>query len=162
MAFPGIKSTNTVGLAEFSGALVGGAVTAASARPVATLDEVSAGRGVEVGHYDAYGLALNVTRRLYDHGIAVEGSPALANLVARTTAVINHFDLDRLGLSTGDVVQVNAPKGPLSLSVVLSDDAPRGTIGVVFGSLDDEGHAGTTAALYDPASVITQMKLETT
>jgi NADH-quinone oxidoreductase subunit G len=161
MAFPGIKSTNTVGLAEFSGALVGGPVTAASPRPVATLDDVAAGRGVEVGHYDAYGLALNVTRRLYDHGIAVQGSPALANLVAHTAASINHFDLDRLGLSTDDVVQVNAPKGPLSLSVVLSDDAPRGTISVVFGSLDDEGHDGTTAALYDPTSVITQMKLET-
>jgi NADH-quinone oxidoreductase subunit G len=161
MAFPGIKSTNTVGLAEFSGALVGGSVTAASPRPVATLDEVASGRGVEVGHYDAYGLALNVTRRLYDHGVAVQGSPALANLVAHTAASINHFDLDRLGLSTGDVVQVNAPKGPLSLPVVLSDDAPRGTISVVFGSLDDEGHDGTAAALYDPTSVITQMKLET-
>jgi NADH-quinone oxidoreductase subunit G len=162
MAFPGIKSTNTVGLAEFSGALVGGSVTAASPRPVATLDDVTAGHGVEVGHYDAYGLALNVTRRLYDHGIAVQGSPALANLVAHTAASINHFDLDRLGLSTGDVVQVNAPKGPLNLPVVLSDDTPRGTISVVFGSLDDEGHDGTTAALYDPTSVITQMKLETT
>ena len=81
--------------------------------------------------------------------------------MAHTTASINHFDLDRLGLSTGDVVQVNAPKGPLSLPVVLSDDTPRGTITVVFGSLDDEGHDSTTAALYDPASVITQMKLET-
>jgi anaerobic selenocysteine-containing dehydrogenase len=103
-----------------------------------------------------------VSRRLYDHGVAVQGSPALANLVARTAASINHFDLDRLGLTTGDVVQVNAPKGPLSLPVVLNDDTPRGTIGVVFGSLDDDGHDGTTAALYDPAGVITQMKLETT
>ncbi len=161
MAFPGIKSTNTVGLAEFSGALVGGVVSAASPRPVATLNDVAAGRGVEVGHYDAYGLALNVARRLYDHGIAVQGSPALANLVANTTALINHFDLDRLGLTTGDVVQVNAPKGPLSLPVVMNDDTPRGTIGIVFGSLDDEGHDRTPGALYDPTSVITQMKLET-
>ncbi|HWD96027.1 MAG TPA: NADH-quinone oxidoreductase subunit NuoG [Acidimicrobiales bacterium] len=161
MAFPGIKSTNTVGLAEFSGALVGGPVTTGAPRAVATLEGVAAGRGVEVGHYDAYGLALHVSRRLYDHGIAVQGSPALANLVARTTALINHFDLDRLGLVTGDVVQVNAPKGPLSLQVAMSDETPRGTIGVVFGSLDEEGHDGTTSALYDPTSVIMQMKLET-
>jgi NADH-quinone oxidoreductase subunit G len=161
MAFPGIKSTNTVGLAEFSGALVGGSVTAASPQSAATFDEVAAGRGVDVGHYDAYGLALNVVRRLYDHGIAVQGSPALSNLVAHATALINHFDLDRLGLVTDDVVQINAPKGPLSLPVVLSDDTPRGTICVAFGSLDDDGHDGTTAALYDPTAVITQMKLET-
>ncbi|MGC2174559.1 MAG: NADH-quinone oxidoreductase subunit NuoG [Acidimicrobiales bacterium] len=161
MAFPGIKSTNTVGLGELSGAIVEASVTAAVARTDATLADVAAGRGVEVGHYDAYGLALNVSRRLYDHGIAVQGSPELLNLVARTTALINHFDLDRLGLVTGDIVQVNAPKGPLSLPVVMNDDTPRGTIGIVFGSLDDEGHDGTAGALYDPTSVISQMKLET-
>ncbi len=161
MAFPGIRSTNTVGLAEFSGALVGDSATPGAVRSPATLDEVRAGRGVEVGHYDAYGLALNVSRRLYDHGIAVQGSPALGNLVASTTALINHFDLDRLGLATGDAVQVNAPNGPVSVPVALSDDTPRGVIGVVFGSLDDEGHDETPGALYDPESVITQMKLET-
>jgi anaerobic selenocysteine-containing dehydrogenase len=161
MAFPGIKSTNTVGLGELSGAIVEASVTAAVARTDATLADVAAGRGVEVGHYDAYGLALSVSRRLYDHGIAVQGSPELLNLVARTTALINHFDLDRLGLVTGDNVQVNAPKGPLSLPVVMNDDNPRGTIGIVFGSLDDEGHDGTAGALYDPTSVISQMKLET-
>ena len=113
MAFPGIRSTNTVGLAEFAGALVG-RVGEPPPPPVRQRPSTrsAAGRGVDVGHYDAYGLALNVSRRLYDHGIAVQGSPALANLVARTTALINHFDLDRLGLVTGDVVQVNAPKGP--------------------------------------------------
>jgi anaerobic selenocysteine-containing dehydrogenase len=128
---------------------------------VATLDAVAAGRGVEVGHYDAYGLALTIVRRLYDHGIMMQGSPALANLAAKTTALINHFDLDRLGLATGDEVQVNAPRGPISLPVVLCDDVPRGTLGIVFGSVDESGSDRAATLLYEPASVITQLKLAT-
>jgi len=162
MAFPGIRSTNTVGLAEFSGAMVGSIVTPAPPRASASLDDVVAGGVVDVANYDAYGLALNVSRRLYDHGIAVQGSPALANLVARTMAFINHFDLDRLGLKTGDVVTVNGPKEPISLRVAVSDQTPRGTIEVVFGSLDDDGSDATARSLFEPSSTITQVKLETT
>jgi predicted molibdopterin-dependent oxidoreductase YjgC len=162
MAFPGIRSTNTVGLAEFAGATVGSSVSSGPARVTATLAEVSAGRDVEVANYDAYGLALNVSRRLYDHGVAVQGSPALANLVARTSACLNHFDLDRLGLSTGDVVHVNGPKGRVSLPVTLSDSTPRGTLEVVFGSLDADESELTARSLVDTEGAITQVKLETT
>jgi NADH-quinone oxidoreductase subunit G len=162
MAFPGIRSTNTVGLGELTGAVVSDSVQSGATQSIATLESVSAGRGVEVGHHDGYGLALNISRRLYDHGILMQGSPALANLAARTTALINHFDLDRLGLVTGDEVQVNAPGGPISLPVALNDQIPRGTMGIVFGGVDATGGAETTALLYDPSSVITQLKLATT
>jgi hypothetical protein len=162
MAFPGIRSTNTVGLGELTGALVSDSVHAGTTQTIATLDEVAAGRGVDVGHFDAYGLGLNISRRLYDHGIMMQGSPALANLVAKTTALLNHFDLDRLGLATGDEVQVNAPSGPISLPVAMNDDTPRGTLGVVFGGVDADGNDGATAKLYDPSVVITQLKLATT
>jgi NADH-quinone oxidoreductase subunit G len=162
MAFPGIRSTNTVGLGELTGALVSDSVRAGAAQAVATMDAIPAGRGVDVGHFDAYGLALNISRRLYDHGIMMQGSPALANLVAKTTALINHFDLDRLGLATGDEVQVNAPAGPISLPVVLSDDIPRGTLGIVFGSVDESGSDSAATRLFESANVITQLKLATT
>jgi NADH-quinone oxidoreductase subunit G len=162
MAFPGIRSTNTVGLGELTGALVSESVRSGEVQAVATLDAIPAGRGVDVGHFDAYGLALNISRRLYDHGIMMQGSPALANLAAKTTALINHFDLDRLGLVTGDEVQVNAPAGPISLPVVLSDDIPRGTLGIVFGSVDESGSDSAATLLYEPANVITQLKLATT
>ncbi len=161
IATPGIRSINTVGLAELSGAMVSSAAATASARTGATLSEVAAGRGVDVPHYDAYALALNVSRRLYDHGVAVQGSPALANLVARSTAYLHHADLDRLGLATGDVVDVNGAKGKLSLPVTLSDQTPRGTLDLVFGSIDDNGDDGAARSLFDPTSVITQVKLET-
>jgi hypothetical protein len=44
----------------------------------------------------------------------------------------------------------------------MNDDTPRGTLGLVFGGVDTEGHDGATAKLYDPSVVITQLKLETT
>jgi anaerobic selenocysteine-containing dehydrogenase len=161
MAFPGIRSTNTVGLAEFSGAMVGESVRASAAQSAATMADVTAGRGVEAPYLDAYALALNVSRRLYDNGVAMQGSPALANLVARTTAFVNHFDLDRLGLKTGDVVQVTGPKGTLDMPVSMNDETPRGTFGVVFGSIDEDGSGLAASTLFDPATVITQVRLET-
>jgi NADH-quinone oxidoreductase subunit G len=161
IAIPGIRSTNTVGLAELSGAMVTSTAAIAAARVPATLSEVTAGRGVEVPPFDAYALAVNVSRQLYDHGVAVQGSAALANLVARSSAFLHHADLDRLGLVTGDVVNVNGPQGTLSLPVTLSDQTPRGTLGVVFGSIDDHGDDAAAHALFDPTGVITQVKLET-
>jgi NADH-quinone oxidoreductase subunit G len=161
MAFPGIRSTNTAGLAEFAGAVLEESVSASSSPSSATLSEISAGRGVDVPHFDAYALVLNVSRRLYDHGVAVQGSPALANLVAKTTAYLNHFDLDRLGLATGDVVDVTGPTVTLSLPVELSDETPRGTINVVFASVDENGEDVAWRSLFDPSSAITQVRLET-
>ena len=161
MAFPGIKSTNTVGLGELSGAVIEDRVTAAVSPLVAALADVAAGRSVEVPHYDAYAVALLVSRRLYDHGVAVQGSPALANLVATTTAYLNHFDLDRLGLATGDAVNVIGPTGTHTLPVVLNDQTPRGVIEVVFGAVDEDASTTTTPALFDSESVITQVRLAT-
>ncbi len=161
MAFPGIRSINTVGLAELTGAIVETTVKISPAQPGATLDEVSAGRGVEVPHYDAYGLSLNVSRRLYDHGVAVSGSPSLAGLVARSTAYLHHAELDHLGLATGDHVRVNGPSGAVDLAVALSDGTPRGVLEVVFGSIDESGNDEVVRSLADPDSVVTQVKLET-
>jgi NADH-quinone oxidoreductase subunit G len=160
MAFPGIRSTNSVGLAELSGALVEESVATSSSPASATLGEIASGRGVEVPLFDNYSLALSVSRRLYDHGVAVQGSPALKNLVAHTTAYLNHFDLDRMGLATGDVVDVTGSKGTISLPVTLSDETPRGTLGVVFGAIDEHGDDGAARFLSDPDSVITQVRLE--
>ncbi|MHB8380167.1 MAG: NADH-quinone oxidoreductase subunit NuoG [Acidimicrobiales bacterium] len=161
MAFPGIRSTNTAGLAEFSGAVDEERVSASASPSSATLAAITAGRGVDVPAFDAYSLVLNVSRRLYDHGVAVQGSPALANVVAISTAYLNHFDLDRLGLATGDDVVVSSPTVTLRLPVALSDQTPRGTINVAFAALDEEGVDVASRSLVDPGGVITQVRLET-
>ncbi len=161
IAFPGIRSTKTVGLAESAGAITTPlAGLTVSAPAPAVLDEVVRAPAPDVPHYDAYALALVVERRLYDQGVAVVGSPALANLVARTTAFLHHSDLDRLGLATGDVVRIAGPSGSVSLPVALDDVTTRGTLGVVFASLDDSGD-DRVRSLVDVTSVITQVRLET-
>ena len=71
-----------------------------------------------------------------------------------------HFDLDRLGLVTGDVVDVTGPTVTLSLPVALSDETPRGTLNVVFASIDENGD-DTSRSLVDPSSAITQVRLKT-
>jgi hypothetical protein len=70
----------------------------------ASLEELGVGRGVEVPLADAYSLRVNVSRRLYDRGIAMQGSPALGHAEEPSVLALNHFDLDRLGVETGDLV----------------------------------------------------------
>jgi hypothetical protein len=49
----------------------------------------------------------------------------------------------------------------LSLPVALSDQTPRGTLDVVFGSIGENGDDAAARSLFDPTGVITQVKLET-
>ena len=162
MAFPGIRSTATVGLAESSGATREESVVAAPSPRRVNLADVGAGRGVVAAPHDAYALALRVSRRLYDHGIAMQGSPALANLIARTSATLHDSDMDRLGLASGDVVTVNASRGPVRVRVARNSQTPRGTIDVVFNAVDEHGETALAGDLADPASVFTQVKVATT
>jgi NADH-quinone oxidoreductase subunit G len=161
MAFPGIRSIEIVGLGATAGAVVVSDVVTAKAPRSAPLASVKAGRGVDVPLADAYSLRVVLSRRLYDNGIAVQGSPALHNLKAVTTLRLNHFDLDRLGVSTGDVVNVIGERGSTRLPVALDDGVPRGALDVAFGSLNEDGE-DVIRPIIDHDRVITQLRLETT
>jgi anaerobic selenocysteine-containing dehydrogenase len=115
---------------------------------------------VDVPLADAYSLRVNVSRRLYDRGIAMQGSPALLNLVGSSSLGLNHFDLDRLGVVTGDVVSVSGNNGTISLPVVLDNGVPRGTVEVAFATLSADGE-NVLGIFVDGASVINQVRLET-
>ena len=161
MAIPGIRSVTTVGLGEHSGAMkLVDAVERFDKPYQATMTDVEAGRSVEVPLVDAYSLGLNVSRRLYDNGVAIQGSSALNALKAYAALHLNHFDLDRLGVASGDVVRVNAPRGTVELPVALDDAVPRGSVEVAFGALDETGADPLRPAL-DSRSVITTVRLET-
>jgi NADH-quinone oxidoreductase subunit G len=160
MAFPGIRSTETAGLGTRVGATTSAGATSSEAPRGATLADARAGRGVDVPLADAYSLRVNLSRRLYDNGIAVQGSSALHNLKAVTELHLNHFDLDRLGVATGDQVKVIGPRGQVRLPVVLDDAVPRGTTEIAFGSLDESGD-DVIRPILDGERVITQVRLET-
>jgi NADH-quinone oxidoreductase subunit G len=161
MAFPGIRSTETAGLGAHAGAVDLSEVVSAIAPRGAKFDAVKVGRGVDVPLADAYSLRVILSRRLYDNGIAVQGSPALHNLRAVTTLRLNHFDLNRLGVVTGDVVNVIGERGTTRLPVALDDGVPRGALDVAFGSLNENGE-DVVRPIIDPNRIITQFRLETT
>ena len=71
-----------------------------------------------------------------------------------------HFDLDRLGVTTGDEVTLSGPRGTARLAVVLDDAVPRGAVQIAFGSRDADGHE-VVRALLDPSLVVAQVRLET-
>ena len=159
MAFPGIRSVETSGLGASTGA-TDTLTSTRSASPAPTpWSAVGSVTSIDVPLVDAYSLRLVVGRRLYDHGVAVQGSPALANLKATTVLTLNHFDLDRLGAAPGDLVSVTAPRGTARLAVALDDAVPRGCAEVAFGSLVDG--SDLLRPILDAGSIITTVRLET-
>jgi NADH-quinone oxidoreductase subunit G len=73
-----------------------------------------------------YGLRLSVSRRLYDAGVNVAMSPALAGLAAGAVLHLNPWDADRLGVADGTAVQVEASRGAAQLPLVRNGGVPRG------------------------------------
>jgi NADH-quinone oxidoreductase subunit G len=159
MAFPGIRSTKTAGLGESSGTttLLDSSTTASTS--VATFADVHLTR-VDVPLADAYALRLVLSRRLYDRGVAMQGSPALAELVEPTTLLVHPSDLDHLGLASGARVQVRAAGGDFEIGVVTDETVVRGTCVAPLGTLDETG-ANVIASLLDSSSPVTQLRLET-
>lgn len=160
MAFPGIRPVHTGGLGARIGSTGSTDVGAMASTTSATSAEVAAGRGVDVPFADAYSLRLNVSRRLYDRGIAMQGSPALHGLIGTSTLGLNSFDLDRLGVESGDVVSVIGAHGSISLPVALNNGVPRGTAEIAFGTLAPSGE-NVLSVFLEHAGVITQIRLET-
>jgi NADH-quinone oxidoreductase subunit G len=160
MAFPGIRSASSVGLGARAGSTDATDVGSRSSTIGASLDELPTGRGLDVPLADSYSLRVVLSRRLYDRGIAMQGSPALLNLVRTSTLGLNHFDLDRLGVETGDVVSVTGAHGNASLPVLLDNGVPRGAVEIAFGTLSPEGD-NVLGLFVDGTSVINQIRLET-
>ena len=159
MAFPGIRSTKTVGLGESTGTTTlldaSTLATTSSAAPTdVTLSKV------DVPLADAYAFRLVLARRLYDRGVAMQGSPALTGLVGATRLVLHSSDLDRLGLASGARVLVRAAGGNFEIDVETDDTVLRGTCVAPLGTLDANGF-NVVSMMIDPSSPVTQLRLET-
>jgi len=159
MAFPGIRSTEEVGLGANAGTTSLADLSSTTSTMPATLSDLGASGKLEVPLADSYSLRVNLSRRLYDNGIAVQGSPALTTLKAVSVLHLNHFDLDRLGAVTGDVVGVTGTRGSIRLPVALDDAVPRGVTEIAFGSLDADG-VDVVRPILDGRDVIAQVRLE--
>lgn len=158
MAFPGIRSADSVGLGAHVGSTEVAQVEKGSAPSGAHLDQVEAGESIEVPLADQYSLRVYASRRLYDNGIAVQGSPALHGLQAKTTLGLNHLDLDRLGVVTGDFVKITGANGAMTLPVELNNAVARGVCEIVFGSISENS---SWQEILGSDEIIHQVRLET-
>ncbi len=160
MAFPGISSVVSVGLGDHAGDTVRAPVPRRGTSSAVTLDEVMAGRVLDVPRHDSYAFGLIVARQLYDRGIAMQGSPALEKLVATTSLALAAKDMDRLGVAEGELVNVVGARGTMVLRVTAAN-AARGTVRVTFGARSDDDATQSWHALVDPNALVSEVRVET-
>ncbi len=108
---------------------------------------------------DAYSLRLVAPYRLYDCGTHVVGSAHLAALAPVGTVRVNHYDLDRLGASTGDTLRAVSPGGSHQVVVEVDDEVQRGTAVMGFNLAVAEGSV-SARSLIDLSAPVTDIRLE--
>ncbi len=160
MAFPGIRSTDNVGTASYTGVTSIVSTNRGTLMTGATLDDLGPDSTLEVGALDGYSLSLVASRHLYDRGVAMQGSPALEELIPTSTLGLHHVDLDRLGVASGTLVKATGANGSITLPVVVNDGIVRGTVQVFIGTLSDASE-NPLNVLVDSGRVISQVRLET-
>jgi NADH-quinone oxidoreductase subunit G len=105
---------------------------------------------------DAYSLRLVSARRLYDLGVALQRSPALAGLATDTVLRMNPTDHERLGVAAGSKVKVTSSRTTLLVDAVPDAGVARGTVALGFN------RPGTRAAdLIDATEPVTDVRVET-
>ena len=121
-----------------------------------------AGRVAHVPPADSYALRLVATRRLYDAGSSVTGSPSLTPLVPPLVARANPYDLDRLGAKTGDRVRVRSARGELVLPAEADARVPRGARGhrLQRARRARQAPGNAVATLIDSRDPVTDVRLE--
>jgi anaerobic selenocysteine-containing dehydrogenase len=167
MALPGVESVERQGAPPRSGSAGGdGSVRArigALGAPPALLSGIGSSDtdAAHVAPADSYALRLVATRRLYDAGSSVTGSPSLTPLVPPLVARANPYDLDRLGATTGDRVRVRSARGELVLPAEADPGVPRGAVAVDFNVPVGPGTPGNAVAtLIDSRNPVTEVRLE--
>lgn len=105
---------------------------------------------------DAYGLRLVCGRTLYDDGVTVSQTPALAALRTEPAVRVHPVDLDRVGVVSGTEVQVLSDRGALRLQIVADADVSRGNAALAFNSLGLD-----VGALIDIEAPVTDVRIET-
>jgi NADH-quinone oxidoreductase subunit G len=165
MALPGVESVERQGAPPRSGAAGGdGSVharIAALGAPPALLSGLPAQESAHIPPVNSYALRLVATRRLYDGGSSVTGSPSLTPLVMPLVARANPYDLDRLGAKTGDRVRVRSERGELVLPAEADGGVPRGAVAIDFNvPLGPDAPGNAAATLIDTRNPVTDVRLE--
>jgi len=114
------------------------------------------GAATELPPPDSYALRLVAARKLYDAGLAVSRTPALAGLAPGSSLLISRSDRDRLGISDGDDVKVTSARASFVVRAVSHPGVPKGVAVLPFNQ------PGPTANdLIDAATPVTDIRVET-
>jgi anaerobic selenocysteine-containing dehydrogenase len=159
MSTPGIRSADLVGLSPWAGSVTEQVPPSPSKAVQVSLDDVDLGEAPVIALADAYSLRVVATRRLYDRGAAVLASPALVALQETTSAHANPYDLDRLGVTTGDVVRVVTARGVTELPVTTDPLVVRGTVELAFNTVAS-GRDVVGELIVDDAAPVVEIRLE--
>ncbi len=168
IALPGVESVERQGAPPRSGSAMGdgdvqGRIAAKGDAPalLAGVPSPDGPDGVHVPPANSYALRLVSTRRLYDAGCSVTGSPSLTPLVPHLVVRANPYDLDRLGAKTGDRVRVRSARGDLVLPARAEGGVPRGAVAIDFNvPAGPEAPGNAVAMLIDSRSPVTDVRLE--
>lgn len=106
---------------------------------------------------DAYSLRLMAPRRLYDAG--THDGPASATEELPSILNLNHYDLDRIGASTGDRVKVVSSTGEHVSKVALDDSIAKGTA-LIWFNLKANGDEIGASDLIGVGELVTDIRLE--
>ena len=105
---------------------------------------------------DAYGLRLVCSRKLYDGGVTVAQTPALASLRAETALRVHPVDLERVGVAERTEVEVHSERGALRLPILADAGVGRGNAVLAFPSPELD-----VGALIDSSAAVTDVRIET-
>jgi NADH-quinone oxidoreductase subunit G len=167
VALPGVESVERQGAPPRSGSAGGDGTVQARIATVGSAPALISGlppsvpEASHVPPADNYALRLVATRRLYDAGNSVTGSPSLTPLVPVLAARANPYDLDRLGAGSGDRVKVRSARGELVLTAEADSAVPKGVVAVYFNVPDGSAAPGNAVAtLIDSRSPVTDVRME--
>ncbi len=160
IAFPGIRSADLVGLAPRAGAVEEPVASSTAALAPVTMADTPEQPVPSIALADAYALRVVATRRLYDRGDAVQGTAALRPLVPATVVSAHSYDLNRLGVTTGDVVRATTPRGSFDVTVRVDDDVVRGTAEMHLNTVTTDGVDVVGTFVIDADAIVTEIRLE--
>jgi NADH-quinone oxidoreductase subunit G len=163
MATPGMVAAQEVGLGAYTGTVEGEV-------PMNLGSGIAPSQGLSVPSEgspsspapDNYSLRFVATHTLYDNGASVSASPSLAPLRPVAVARVNPYDLDRLGVVTGDRVKLRSEKATLIVSVEADAGVLRGTVAMIanISAAGSSVHDNAVASILDSTSLVTDVRLE--
>ncbi|MEI8050432.1 MAG: NADH-quinone oxidoreductase subunit NuoG [Actinomycetes bacterium] len=163
-AIPGLGAADRIGLASYTGSVRPDRDTSPPSRVATTAtigtSDLEGFAEPTIPSADNYSLRLVATRRLYDLGAAVTASPALRGLADSAVAKVNPYDLDRIGVTTGDSVRLRSARTAAVVAVEADAEVVRGTVLMEFNLSTDGEPRVTVADLIDASAVVTDLRME--